>query len=50
MTDVDVEGFHILVASLDNLIRMKRAAGRPNDRIELEILGALRDELEGQPE
>lgn len=35
------------VASLDDLIRMKRAAGRPKDRIELEILGALRDEIEG---
>jgi hypothetical protein len=36
-----------LVASLDDLIRMKRAAGRPKDRVELEILGALRDELDG---
>jgi hypothetical protein len=35
-----------LVASLDDLIRMKRAAGRPKDRIELEILGALRDEID----
>ena len=34
------------VASLDALMEMKRAAGRPKDRIELEILGALRDELE----
>ena len=25
---------------------MKRAAGRPKDRIELEILGALREELD----
>ena len=25
---------------------MKRAAGRPKDLIELEILGALRDELD----
>lgn len=31
------------VASLDDLIRMKRAAGRPKDRVELEILGALRE-------
>jgi hypothetical protein len=35
------------VAALDDLIRMKRAAGRPKDRVELEILGALRDEIEG---
>lgn len=35
-----------LVAALDDLIRMKRAAGRPKDRVELEILGALRDEIE----
>jgi len=34
------------VASLEDLIRMKRAAGRPKDRIELEILGALREEID----
>jgi len=37
----------VLVASIDDLIRMKRAAGRPRDRAELEILGALRDEVDG---
>jgi hypothetical protein len=36
------------VVSLDDLIRMKRASGRPKDRIELEVLGALRDELDGE--
>jgi hypothetical protein len=36
----------VRVASIDDLIRMKRAAGRPKDRVEIEILGALRDELE----
>jgi hypothetical protein len=35
-----------LIAGIDDLIRMKRAAGRPKDRVELEILGALRDEIE----
>jgi hypothetical protein len=25
---------------------MKRAAGRPKDRVELEILGALREEID----
>jgi hypothetical protein len=34
----------ILVASIDDLIRMKRAAGRPKDLVEIEILGALREE------
>jgi hypothetical protein len=41
-----VDGQRALVASLDALIAMKRAAGRPKDRIELEILGALREELD----
>jgi len=40
------EGLVVPVASLDDLIRMKRAAGRMKDRIELEVLGALRDEIE----
>lgn len=44
--DVDLDGFAVSVASIDDLIRMKRAAGRPRDLAELEILGALRDELE----
>jgi hypothetical protein len=38
------EGVTALVCDLDDLIRMKRAAGRPKDRIELEILGAVREE------
>lgn len=44
---VDLAGLEILVASIDDLIRMKRAAGRPKDQVEAEILGALRDELDG---
>jgi hypothetical protein len=40
----------VRIAALDDLIRMKRAAGRPKDRIELEVLGALREEIErGEP-
>lgn len=37
----------VLVASIDDLMQMKAAAGRPKDLVELEILGALRDEIEG---
>lgn len=40
-TDLEIN-----VASLDELIRMKRAAGRTKDRIELETLSALRGERE----
>jgi Nucleotidyl transferase AbiEii toxin, Type IV TA system len=40
------EDLVVRVASLEDLIRMKRAAGRQKDRIELEVLGALRDEID----
>jgi predicted nucleotidyltransferase len=43
---VEIFGLEVRVASLADLIDMKRAAGRPKDRIELEILGALREELD----
>jgi hypothetical protein len=46
-TDEDLGGLVVRVASLDDLIRMKRAAGRRQDRIAIEWLTALRDELEG---
>lgn len=36
----------VLVASLHDLIRLKRAAGRPKDLVEVEILAALREEIE----
>lgn len=38
------------MSSIEDLMRMKEAAGRPKDRNELEILGALRDEIEGRYE
>jgi hypothetical protein len=41
---VDVDGLKVWVTSLADLIEMKRAAGRSKDRVELEVLGALRDE------
>jgi hypothetical protein len=41
-----VQGAPVQIASLTDLIAMKRAAGRPKDRIELEILGALREEID----
>ena len=40
---MDVGGLRVSVASLDDLIRMKRAAGRIKDRIEVENLSALRE-------
>ena len=45
-TDEDLDGLVVRVASVDDLIRMKRAAGRPQDKIAVEWLAALRDELE----
>jgi hypothetical protein len=46
--EMDLGSFSVKVASIDDLIRMKRAAGRPKDLIELEVLGALRDEIDEQ--
>jgi hypothetical protein len=42
----DLDGLTVLVASIDDLIRMKRAAARPKDLIEVEVLAALRDEID----
>jgi len=46
----DMEGMTVLVASIGDLIRMKRAAGRPKDLIEVEILAAVQEETELQRE
>ena len=41
--EMDLVGTRVPVASLDDLIRMKRAAGRNKDLIEVENLSALRE-------
>ena len=45
-TEEDVDGLMVRVAALDDLVRMKQAAGRTKDRIALEWLGALSEEIE----
>ena len=45
----DLFGLRLYIAGLDDLMAMKRAAGRPKDRVELEILGALREEIDRAP-
>jgi hypothetical protein len=39
---LDLDGVGVLVASLDHLESMKRAAGRPKDLIDLEEIGTIR--------
>jgi hypothetical protein len=43
---LELDNIEIPVASIDDLIAMKRAAGRPKDLIEVEVLEALRTELD----
>ena len=43
---VDIDGMRVLAASIVDLMRMKRAAGRPKDLIQLEILAALQEEID----
>jgi hypothetical protein len=40
----EVEGLRVAVASIDDLIRMKRAAGRPKDLLEIDVLRAVEEE------
>lgn len=44
----DLGDMTVRVASIEDLIRMKRAAGRPKDLIEVEVLAAVRDERDAQ--
>ncbi len=41
-------GLRVPVASIEDLIKMKRAAGRPKDLIEVEVLSALQEELDNE--
>lgn len=43
---MDIAGVRVRVSAIDDLIRMKLAAGRAKDRAEVEILGALREEMD----
>lgn len=43
------DGLEVSFTALSDLMRMKRAAGRPKDLIELEILAAVQEELENRP-
>lgn len=45
-TSMHVDDLTFKVVSLDDLLRMKRAAGRAKDRVEIEILTALKEERE----
>ena len=43
--DVDLGSFQVAVAGLDDLIRMKKAAGREQDRMDIGALTALDEDL-----
>lgn len=42
----EYDGLRVLMASLDDVIAMKRAAGRPKDLLAIEHLAALREEID----
>ena len=45
---VDIDGDSVRIASLEDLIEMKRAAGRPQDEIDIESLEAARSRIRGK--
>ena len=45
-SEIALDDLKVKICSIDDLIRMKRAAGRPKDRIELEVLAAVKEERE----
>lgn len=46
---VDLDGFTVRIASIDDIIAMKRAAGRPQDIVDLESLEIARRRPRGKP-
>lgn len=40
--EIEIDGARVLVASLDDLLAMKRAAGRPQDMLDIEALEAIK--------
>lgn len=44
--EMEIGGRTVKVAAIEDLIRMKLATGRAKDRIEVEVLGAVREEIE----
>lgn len=48
-SEIEIQGVPILVASLDDVIRSKRAANRPRDRAVLDILEKSREEANRSP-
>jgi hypothetical protein len=44
---VDLDGVYVRIASLEDLIEMKRAAGRPQDQIDIESLEVARSRIRG---
>jgi hypothetical protein len=45
-TIMSIGKMSVPVVAIEDLIRLKEAAGRPKDRVELEILAALKEEIE----
>ena len=45
---VDLDGVSVRVASLEDLLTMKRAAGRPQDEVDVESLELVRSRLRGR--
>ena len=44
--EMTIGSARVFVVAIEDLIRMKEASGRPKDRVELEILAALKEELD----